>query len=446
MGTKAQLYKRNYLLLLLEGAFFMGGLGFFSANTVIPIFVNHMTGSKLLVGVTISVGSFLTYLGRIAVGPYVSHLKNHARYTTLTMSLTRPVTLLPGVLLLLGYQMPALVALMVAYWFLWLADGMVVPTWSEVMATTVDEHRHGRLLGTQQLFGGFLSIGAGLLINRFLSAPNLDLSRAFAFVFLIGGTLMVLSCAAMVFVEGAPHEPKKGRVDVLGYYREFPRLFLTEKDNSRVLVLQLAMTMGMMCMPFIILFAGDMAGMPQGISAALVLAQTVGLPIGGYLWGQVCDRISVTAGIKLAATNVLLVAVLPLLVMLLSGSNPVLLTTLLVLTMLLGGICGGIWTMSFLYTIQSVRPASRPSCMVLASIVALPASFSSTLAGFISQRFGYLPLFVLCSLLAAGALAFSFTIRPISVVVAEREKADLEQAGRGMGDGGDVAITSGTAQ
>ena len=105
MGTKAQLYKRNYLLLLLEGAFFMGGLGFFSANTVIPIFVNHMTGSKLLVGVTISVGSFLTYLGRIAVGPYVSHLKNHARYTTLTMSLTRPVTLLPGILLLLGYQM-----------------------------------------------------------------------------------------------------------------------------------------------------------------------------------------------------------------------------------------------------------------------------------------------------------------------------------------------------
>ena len=426
METKAQVYKRNYLLLLLEGAFFMGGLGFFSANTVIPIFINHMTGNKLLVGVTISVGAFLTYVGRIAIGPFVSHLKNHARYTTMVMSLTRPVTLLPGIFLLLGFQTPALIALMFAYWFLWLADGLVVPTWSEVMATTVDEHCHGRLLGSQQLIGGFLSIGAGVLINRFLAAPALDLTRAFAFVFIIGGVLMVLSCLMMALAEGAPHEPEKGRVDVAGYYKKLPRYFVEEKDNSRVLILQLIMTMGLMCLPFVILFAGEHTGLTANISATLVLVQTIGMPIGGWMWGQVCDRVSVTAGLKLAAANVLLVAALPLLVMLLAGSSPLLLSGLMVLTMLLGGISGGIWTMSFLYTVQSVRPASRPACMVLASVVGLPASFSSTLAGFIAQRFGYAPLFLVCMGLAAFSLAIAFTVRPVPVVVAERRL--LEQA------------------
>jgi hypothetical protein len=46
----------------------------------------------------------------------------------MVMSLTRPVTLLPGIfLLLLGFQTPALIALMFAYWFLWLAMGWWCP-------------------------------------------------------------------------------------------------------------------------------------------------------------------------------------------------------------------------------------------------------------------------------------------------------------------------------
>jgi len=420
--TKAQLYRRNYLFLLLEGAFFMGGLGFFSANTVIPIFINHMTGSKLMVGLTISIGSFLTYLGRIIIGPYVVHLRNHARFTTIVLLLSRPLTLLPGILLIIGFKVPALITLMIAYWLLWLADGLVVPTWSEVMATTVDENRHGRLLGSQQLFGGFMSIGAGVLINRLLSSPSGNLDRAFAALFIIGGILMILSCLLMALTEGAPHEPKKGRVDFMSYYRGLPHHFHAEKDNSRVLILQLVLSIGLMCLPFLILFAGDTAGLPEGSAATLILIQTIGIPIGGWLWGQVCDRISVTAGLKLAALNVLLVSVLPLMAVLLAGGSTNLFLLLMSVTMFLGGISGGIWTMSFLYTVQSVRPASRSSCLVLASIIAMPATFSSTLAGYITERFGYPPLFILCAVLSVTALFMSFTVRPISMVVAERDR------------------------
>ncbi len=428
MQTKAQLYRRNYMLLMLEGACFMGGLGFFSANTVIPVFIDHMTGSKILVGVTISIGSFLTYFTRLLIGPFVDHLRNHARYTAIVMFLSRPITLLPGILLLLGFQTAALVALMIAYWFLWACDGLVVPTWSEVLATTVDENRHGRLLGTQQLFGGFMSIGAGLLINRLLASPSDDMSRSFASIFLIGGVLMVISCMLMALAEGAPHEPKKGKVDLWGYYKGLPRYFFTEKDNSRVLILQLILSFGLMCLPFLILFVGDTAGLPAGSEATFILVQTIGLPIGGWMWGQVCDRISVTAGLKLAALNVLLVALLPLLAAWFAGSIPVLFLGLMGVTMLLAGISGGIWTMSFLYTVQSVRPKSRPSCMVLGSLIAMPATFSSALAGFLAERYGYPTLFVLSAVLAFVAFVMSFTVRPVSVVVAERESDGKSEA------------------
>ncbi len=420
MLQKAQMFRRNYMLLLLEGAFFMGGVGFFSANTVIPVFINHMTGSKLLVGLTISLGSFLTYFCRILIGPYVSHMKNHQRYTSLVMFLCRPVTLVPAVLLFMGFGQVALVALIASYCLMWAADGLVVPTWSEVLATTVDEQRHGRLLGTQLLIGGFVSIGAGLLINWFLSTPTLDLNRAFAYLFLIGGVLMTLSCFMMAFAEGAPHEPKKGRVKLLSYYRDLPRLFVEEKDNSRVMFLQLILSVGLMCLPFIILYAVDTGRLPEGSAGTLVLVQTLGLPLGGWMWGQICDRISVTAGLKLSALNVLLVATVPLIAILLPGDANTLLYILLALTMFLGGVAGGIWTASFLYTVQAVRPKSRPNCLVLGSLVALPATFSSTLAGFVAERFGYLPLFVICVVLALCGLGLSFTVRHVADVVAAR--------------------------
>ena len=226
--------------------------------------------------------------------------------------------------------------------------------------------------------------------------------------------------------EGARHEPKQGKVDFRGYFRDRPRRFVEEKDNSRVLVLQLVLSVALMCLPFIILLGVDTAGLPEGSAATLILLQTLGLPIGGWLWGQLCDHVGITAGLKLAAVNVLLVAGLPLVAVLAAAPVPVLFVGILGVPMLLGGISNGIWTMSFLYTVQAVRPATRPSCIVLASFVAMPASFAGALAGFITERFGYAPLFVLCVLLGLIALGMTFSVRPVAVVVAEREAADSQ--------------------
>lgn len=419
--SKSALYKRNYLLLVLEGSFFMGGIGFFSSSTVIPVFIDMMTHSKQLVGLTIALGSFFTYFGRLIIGPYMPHVKNHARFATVLMFICRPQTLFPAFFIFTGHYLAAVFVLIFSYAFVWAADGLVVPPWSEVLANTVDEERHGRLLGMQMLLGGLASIGAGALINIFLRDPSLDIKIAFGWIFLIGGILLTASCFMMALTENAPRAYKTGKVDIKGYYKLLPRYLKIEKDNTRMLTVQLMFMVAGMCTPFIILFAGERLGMPNGMSGILILVQSIGVPLGGWLWGQICDRLGCVTGIKLAGVNIFLIALLPLFALVLNGISPMF---IMAPVMFLAGVGSGVWTCYYVYTVQVVRSESRSACLVLSSIVTLPATFSSYLAGFISDKFGFITLFVICIGLALLGIVFSFRLRPIKMVIEEREKEE----------------------
>jgi MFS family permease len=420
--SKSEQYKRNYLLLVLEGAFFMGGVGFFSASTVIPVFIEMMTHSKQLVGLTLTLGSFFMYFGRLVIGPFMPHVKNHARFVTIIMFICRPLTILPAIFIFTGNYLVAVVALILSYAVVWAADGIVVPGWSEVLANTVDENRQGRLLGLQMLLGGLASIGAGVLINIFLGNPSLDIKIAFGWIFLIGGVLLTLSCITMALTENAPSPYKTGKVDIKGYYKVLPQYLRMEKDNTRMIMVQLTILAASMCIPFIILFAREELAMPDSMTAILILIQSLGVPFGGWLWGQICDRFGCVTGIRLAVGNILLIALLPLIALMLSGVNPMF---IMVPTMFLAGVSTGIWTCNYIYTVQVVRPESRSACLVISSIITLPITFSSYLAGFISERFGFVSLFVVCIGITLIGFIASSRIRPVKTVIEERNNEEL---------------------
>lgn len=417
--SKSEQYKRNYLLLVLEGSFFMGGTGFFSSSTVIPVFIDMMVNSKELVGLTLTLGSFFAYFGRLIIGPFMPHVKNHARFVTIIMFICRPLTILPALFIFAGQYLLAVVTLILSYTVVWMADGLVVPGWSEVLANTVDESRHGRLLGMQMLLGGLASIGAGVLINVFLSNPKLDMKIAFGWIFLIGGILLAMSCFMMALAENAPSPYKSGKIDFKGYYKELPKYLLIEKDNTRMMIVQLMIMAASMCIPFVILFAREKLALPDKMSAVLILVQSIGVPLGGWLWGQICDRFGPVRGIRLAAVNVLLITIIPLFALGVNAVNPMI---FMVPAMFLAGVSGGIWTCNYIYTVQVVRPESRPACLVISSMITIPITFSSYLAGFISERFGFVSLFVVCIGITLVAFAVSYRIRPVKTVIEERNK------------------------
>lgn len=420
--SKSEQYKKNYLLLVLEGAFFMGGIGFFSASTVVPVFIDMMTHSKQLVGLTLTLGSFFMYFGRLVIGPFMPHVKNHARFVTIIMFICRPLTLLPAFFIFTGNHLAAVFTLILSYAVVWAADGVVVPGWSEVLANTVDENRQGRLLGMQMLLGGLASIGAGVLIKIFLGNPGFDIKIAFGWIFLIGGVLLTLSCITMALAENAPATYKTGKVDIKGYYMGLPKYLKMEKDYTHMMIVQLMITAATMCIPFIILFAREKLAMADNMTAMLILIQSLGVPVGGWLWGQICDRFGPVTGIRMAVGNIMLIALLPIIALVLSSINPMF---IMVPTMFLAGVSTGIWTCNYVYTLQVVKSESRSSCLVISSIITLPITFSSYLAGFISEKFGYVALFVVCIGITIIGFIASSRVRHVKTVIEERNKEAL---------------------
>ncbi|NSW89301.1 MAG: MFS transporter [Firmicutes bacterium] len=420
--SKSTLYKNNFWLLALEGTFVMAAISFFSSSTIIPVFINTMTNSKQLVGLTITLGSFFMYLGRLLIGPFIPHIKNHAKFSTTLMFMTRPILLLPALFIFIGLTKASVIALIAAYAIFWLCDGAVVPPWSEVLANTVDEQRQGRLLGWQMLLGGLAGIGNGALINILLANPQFDIKLAFGWIFLIGGIFSVLSCVTMAFVKNAPHPHKTGKIDIIGYYKGLPKCLKSEKDYARMMGIQFMFLTAAMCTPFTILFASDQLKMPQNMIALLILAQTLGAPIGGWMWGQICDRIGAHNGIKLAGANILLIAFLSLLAFVLEALNPMI---IMLPVLFLAGISSGVWSCYYIYTVQVVSPESRPSCLVLSCVITLPASFASYVAGYILEMFGFAVLFFISIILTLVGMTLAWRLRPSKTVVAEKNALEI---------------------
>lgn len=408
MEQKSIVYKRNYWLLALEGAFFMAATGFYNSSTVLPVYIDSMSGSRQLVGLTLTLGSVFMYVFRLLIGPFVPHIKNHAKTAAVIMFSLRPLLLVPALFIFSGYAGASLPAVILAYCALWICDGLVVPVWSEVLANTIDEGRQGRLLGWQMLLGGSAGIGAGLVINVFLSSPLLNSQLAYGWIFLIGGVCSTLSCVMMALAKNAPQPRMDRKVDFIGYFRKLPGYPAREKDFTKMMLVQFLFLSASMSGPFIILFSGDELQMSQSVIAKLILVQSIGVPLGGWLWGWLCDRLGSHNGIRLTGINILLPVVLSLMTMVFKGVPP---EFFIFPALFFVGTLGGTWTCYYVYTIQAVQPDSRPSCIVLSSIITLPTAFASYLAGYLSERYGYAALFTACVLLAVPGLILSFGLR-----------------------------------
>lgn len=410
---KPAIYKRNYWFLVLEGAFFTASTYFYNTSTVIPVFIHSITGSKQLVGFTLTLGSVLMYLFRLCIGPFVPYIKNHVRFVTLIMFLVRPLLLIPPIFIFTGQGRLSVIMLIIVYGLFWASDGIIVPVWSEILANTIDENKHGRILGWQMFLGGLAGIGAGFMINAFLSNPSFHTILAYGWVFLAGGICSTLSCVMMAFARNSPQPYKTGKVNIMAYFRGLPRYLKVERDCAKMMHVQFLFLAASMCNPFFILFSRENLAIPQNSIAKLILIQLIGAPVGGWLWGIICDRYGPHKAIRLVSFNILLPIILSLLPLIFKVIPPMF---FMAPVLFLVGVGSGTWTSYYVYTIQVVRPESRTACIVLTSVITLPTCFAGYLAGYISEKMGFVPLFIICIALVLTGMTLAFRLRSVDSV------------------------------
>ena len=400
----------------------MAGVAFINGSTVIPVFINMMTSNKELVGLAITLGSFTTYFGRLLVGPFVPHIKNHARYSMIVMFICRPMILLPVLFLLANADALLTVWMFIlAYSAIWICDGLVSPSWFEILATTIDGHRRGRLMGLQIVIGGVAGILAGVIIKALMNAPNGDFRHSFFLIFLIGGIFMTLSCCCMALARDGEHEVQTGKVMFFNYYKTLPSHLKHEKKFTTMMIAQIITIVGAMSGPFVILFADETLHIGSSLLSTLIIVQLIGSPVGGYVWGFICDKLGNRQAIIMGSLSVMMVPLLTLCALLCRAFIPPIFF-LAPAIFLLGGN-GGTWLGYYNYLVAAVKPESRPACIVLSGVLTLPTSFTGYLAGFISSYLGYIPLFTIA--IALSILGFFASLK---IKAADSKRAETELA------------------
>lgn len=408
--NEQQLRKRNFISLTLEGTFFLTGLAFLDANSVIPVFIDTFTGSLQLAGLATTLHTALAMLTQLFSGPYVPRIKNVPAYILWIMFLFRPLPFIM-VPVLLGNLNPFLtVAIFLAiYGLFWASDGLVVVPWTDLLGRTIPANRRGKLIGYQQATGGIAALGAGFLIKMILAHPTLENSVKYAIIFSGAGICLMISSIMMSFARDLPRKVSEEKISYKRYFSQMPHYLLKNRDFTSMAVIRIIYSFIGMISPFIILFGRSTFHFSPSQVSNLIYIQIIGNLVGGLLWGTVSHRLGNKYVILIAQ---LIGALIPILAFMSLVFNGLILPIFFLWSMtLLTGINMGSW-MGFLnYTIDIVNEEERPIYLVLGNVITFPLTFLPYLAGFIADLWGFLPLFFISLLAASAGIVLSMRLK-----------------------------------
>ena len=394
--------RRNMTLMVLEGGTFALAMSLLSETTIIPAFVQALTGSALLVGLVGAVWALGRYLPQL-VGAHLVLGRRRRKPLFLAIVVAERVAIL---LIAIAASLAGVLTteLVVLLFFLAFAAysttvGLLGPVYGDFIAKAVTVAR-GWLFGLVQLLGGVLGFLAALGAERLLAAYPFPLGNQIAFWAALG-----LSLLSIVFVANlVDHEfpVTDARPPLRRTLAEVPRMIAGHLHYRRYLVARAAMATATGGVGFVVVagLAGPLRASDAALlAAAFVLAQAVigfGLGILGNRTGY---RLVVVVGAGLLVVGMLTAAVadsLPLFALscaLLGGANS------------LTFVCDPSMSIEF-------APPGRTSVYLGTTLTVLAPFFIAgpLLAGLFVPIVGATAVFLTCAAFAAlgGLLALRF--------------------------------------
>src|SRR5258708_5124028 len=164
---RESVYRRNFLLLLIDGTLFMVALNIMGATTVIPDFVRHLTSSEVLIGLSASLFDIGWTLPQLFIARYIVRFERKKWWFVGPSIPVRFIILIFAVVVVLvGKARPGtlLVAFFISYGLAGLGDGIVGVPWADLTGTSLDNRWRARFFGFMTALTGVLMLGIAPLI------------------------------------------------------------------------------------------------------------------------------------------------------------------------------------------------------------------------------------------------------------------------------------------
>lgn len=392
----------NVLFCVLDGSFFGGALGFASFVTIIPLFVNTLTNSAILIGLIPALHTIGWQLPQLLTARSVSRLERY-KPMALLMTINERVPFLGlAVLAYFSQVLNPTVALVIAFLMLaWqgVGGGLTATAWQSMIAKIIPGRHRGKFFGLQSaaanLLASISAVIAGIVLVQ-ISAP-----ANFALCFFIASVSMGISFFFLALVREPKHTVNTATQNSSPILQQAGHVLKQDRNFSWFIVARIFSQFATTGIAFYTVYAVrtfNMTAETAGIMTSILLVtQVIANPIMGGLGDKFGHRAMLVFGTFAALCSAVLAW--------LAGT-----IELFYIVFALAGIAGvALWTTVMAMTLDFGTDTDRPVYVGLANTVAAPAAIvAPIIGGWIADTFSFGMTFLFSAVCAALTIAILY--------------------------------------
>lgn len=285
--------RKNYLMHMLEGGFFMGGMSFLAASTVLTVMAKQLGAPNWIIGLLPTAMFIGLIMAPICTASLVERSRNMKRISLITGIPQRLVFLFAGLAIIYwGDSWPslALAALVLAPVLSGIFGGIGHGAWTQLVARTVPPNRRSSLSANRNLIGATISIFAGITIEWLLD--HYDGSLGFGLLHLIAFGFLVLSYVFFLQVEENVVEPVNIKQDrsLRAYAVELIDILRVDKNFRYFAIMRVTGPFGQFVGPYVAIYAIEVLDASPSFAGSALIAGTLGQFAGNFIGGILGDR------------------------------------------------------------------------------------------------------------------------------------------------------------
>lgn len=406
-------FRHNYIVNLLDGAFFGFGIGFASFTGIVQLFVGTLTNSATLFGLVPAIHSAGWQLPQVLVArrlqrmerfrPYVMFMTIQERLPFLGMALT--AWMVPTI----GSEAALWIIFLLLIWQ-GLGGGLTANAWQNMIAKIIPSDYRATFLGLQSAAANLLAAGSSSLAGMILFYIQYPTNYAGCFV--LAGVSMAISWIFLNMTRES-NRPIEPDVPMQGSLWSNIRSILSRDKGFRwFVIVRMLFQFALMASAFYTIYPTKKLGMTTDAVGVLLSELLIAQVLANPLLGWVADRFSRKLALQIGLLAGLIGAIMAWL-----APN----ASSFYIIVILSAIANvAFWVITMALTLDYGTEQERPTYVGIANTLIFPATFGAPLiGGWLADTFGYSVTF----LSSAAAALVTMLIVQLTIREANSKKS-----------------------
>jgi len=417
--------KWNFAMGLIHGILFTGGQAFCNPNTILPIFLDHFTKSKILIGLSSTLigrlGGIVSVLPQLLVANKIEnkiHKKPLLIFAITIRALSWGLLAFTTYIFNNTYPNLTIIFLFVTLILHTFMGGIAAVPFFDIWGKSLPSNLRGRFFGYRQLWGGILAIGSGLIVKNILENNAIEFPYNFALLFSLVFIFLSISYIALGSVKEPTEKVYKNQLPFKDFLK---KAFLIIKKNSnykKFIMVEILVGAGGMALPFYVLYLKDVLQIELGMVGILLSAQMLGSVLSNILWAHLSDFVGNKKVIQISSFAGLMV---PIVALVIQSKNELL---YLLLFAIIGFFIAGRTIGKTNYLLDIALSKDRPIYISLTGTLLFPVSLFPLIGGLIAQYISYNMLFIVTGIPILLGFILSFDLKEPRTIKENRLSMD----------------------